>query len=67
MASGTNPTAVNIATFGAMLDRSGLALSNAQKSALFDVYPLFQAMIARATAPLPREAEPSLVFVPEVK
>jgi len=54
-------------TFDGMLDRAGLALTEAQKSALFEVYPKFQAMIARATAPMPREAEPAVIFVPEVK
>ena len=53
--------------FGGMLDRSGLTLTNDQKSVLFEVYPLFQAMISRATAPMPREIEPSVVFSPEVK
>ncbi len=53
--------------FGGMLDRSGLSLTAAQKTALFEVYPMFQAMIARATPTMPREAEPSVVFVPEVR
>ncbi|WP_428531494.1 hypothetical protein [Rhodopila sp.] len=50
-----------------MVDRSGLRLSEAQKSVLFAAYPMFQAMVARATPPMPREAEPSVVFTPEVK
>jgi len=53
--------------FGSLLDRSGLTLTDDQKSVLFEVYPMLQAMIARATAPMPREAEPALIFVPEVK
>jgi hypothetical protein len=53
--------------FGTMVDRSGLRLSAQQKSVLFAAYPMFQAMIARATPPLPREAEPAVIFVPEVK
>lgn len=65
--SGTSPAGVGKETFGGMLDRSGLSLTEPQKAALFEAYPLFQAMIARATAPMPREAEPSVVFVPEVK
>ena len=53
--------------FSTLVDRSGLRLSEAQKSVLFGAYPLFQAMVARATPPMPREAEPSVVFTPEVK
>ena len=53
--------------FGTLLDQSGLTLTDTQKSALFEAYPMFQAMVARATPALPREAEPSVIFVPEVK
>ena len=49
-----------------MVDRSGLRLTDEQKSVLFAAYPMFQAMVARATPPMPREAEPSVIFVPEV-
>jgi hypothetical protein len=66
MASDINPTGIDRETFDGMLDRSGLTLSDAQKFTLFEVYPLFRAMIARAGAPMPREAEPSVIFVPEV-
>jgi len=51
--------------FGLMLDETGLRLTEAQKHVLFAAYPLFQAMVARATAPMPREAEPSVMFTPE--
>ena len=44
----------------------GLNLTDAQKSMLFNAYPIFQAMLVRATAPLPREAEPAVVFVPDI-
>jgi hypothetical protein len=53
--------------FSAMVDRTGLKLTSDQKSVLFQAYPMFQAMVARATPPMPREAEPSVIFVPEVK
>jgi hypothetical protein len=53
--------------FGKMFDQTGLTLTDEQKSALFAIYPTFQAMVARATPAMPREAEPSLIFVPEVK
>jgi hypothetical protein len=52
--------------FSTLMDQTGLKLSTEQKAALFAVYPMFQAMIARAAPPLPREAEPSLTFAPEV-
>jgi hypothetical protein len=52
--------------FSAMVDRSGLTLTDEQKAVLFAAYPMFQAMVDRATPPLPREAEPSVIFVPEV-
>jgi hypothetical protein len=53
--------------FDALYDESGLILTEAQKTALFQVYPLLRAMIDRATAAMPREAEPALTFRPEVK
>ncbi|WP_428484158.1 hypothetical protein [Rhodopila sp.] len=53
--------------FGGMLDRAGLTLTAAQKATLFEVYPLLQAMIARATPAMPREAEPAVMFAAEVK
>jgi len=53
--------------FGLMLDETGLRLTDAQKDVLFAAYPLFQAMVARATAPMSREAEPSVMFTPEVR
>jgi hypothetical protein len=53
--------------FDALVARTGLPLSDAQKATLLSVYPSLQAIIARVTAPLPREAEPGLIFVPEVR
>ncbi len=53
--------------FGKLLDQAGLTLTDQQKSVLFEVYPMFQEMVVRATAPMPREAEPSAIFLPEVK
>ena len=52
--------------FGTLIDRTGLTLTDDQKAALFAAYPMFQAMVARATPPMPREAEPSLIFSPRV-
>jgi hypothetical protein len=53
--------------FSTLVDQTGLTLTGEQKSVLFEVYPLFEAMVARATPPMSREAEPSLIFLPEVK
>jgi hypothetical protein len=53
--------------FSTLVDQSGLTLSDEQKSVLFAAYPMFQAMVARATPPMPREAEPAVIFQPEVK
>ena len=53
--------------FGMFFDKAGLPLSSAQKEALFKVWPALQTMVGKATAPLPREAEPSVMFNPEVK
>jgi hypothetical protein len=58
---------MNKATFATLVDLTGLKLSEEQKATLFAVYPLFQDMVARATPPMPREAEPSIMFTPEVK
>ena len=55
------------AEFDALIAQTGLPLSNEQKATLLAVYPTLQAIIARVTAPLPREAEPGLIFVPEVR
>ncbi|HEX4369142.1 MAG TPA: hypothetical protein VH023_20070 [Rhodopila sp.] len=55
------------AEFSTLVDRTGLTLTDDQKSTLFAVYPKFQAMVARATPDMPREAEPALIFQPEVR
>jgi hypothetical protein len=53
--------------FSTLIEQTGLTLTDDQKATLFAVYPLFQAMVARATPPMPRETEPSVMFTPEVK
>jgi hypothetical protein len=55
------------AEFGTLVDHSGLKLTDAQKSVLFEAYPMFEAMVARATPAMPREAEPAAIFQPEVR
>lgn len=61
------PSTITPEAFDALIARTGLPLSAAQKATLLEVYPTLQALIARATAPMPREAEPGLIFVPEVR
>ena len=58
---------ISVEAFDALAAQTGLPLSDAQKATLLAVYPTLQAMIARVSAPLPREAEPGLIFVPEVR
>jgi hypothetical protein len=58
---------MNKTEFATLLDQTGLKLTEPQKNVLFEAYPMFQALIARATPPLPLEAEPSVTFDPEVK
>jgi hypothetical protein len=53
--------------FDALIGQTGLPLSAEQKATLLAAWPTLQAMIARVTEPMPREAEPGLIFVPEVK
>lgn len=53
--------------FDVLIAQTGLPLSDEQKATLLAVYPALLALIARVTAPLPREAEPGLIFVPEVR
>jgi len=48
--------------FDTLAKATGLPLSEAQTATLFAVYPTLQAIIARASAPMPREAEPALIF-----
>jgi hypothetical protein len=45
-----------------MLACSGLNLAPDQVRAILPGVPIFQHMIARVNAPLPREAEPALTF-----
>lgn len=53
--------------FDVLAAQTGLPLSEAQKATLFGIYPTLQKILAIAAAPLPREAEPSLIFYPEVR
>jgi hypothetical protein len=61
------PPTITPEAFDALIAQTGLPLSNEQKATLLAVWPMLQELIARATAPMPREAEPALIFVPEVR
>jgi hypothetical protein len=50
------------AEFDVLVAKAGLPLDAAQKATLRAVYPTLQAILARVTEPLPREAEPALIF-----
>jgi hypothetical protein len=52
--------------FDVLVARTGLPLSDAQKTTLLAVYPTLLGLIERVTAPMPREAEPSLIFQAEI-
>jgi len=56
---------MDLQAFGTFFDKSGLPLSEAQKTTLFQAWPMLRAMIDRVTAPMPRENEPAVVFQPE--
>ena len=58
---------ISEAAFSALAAQTGLPLSEAQKRALYEVYGTIEAMVARVTQPVPREAEPALIFNPEVR
>jgi hypothetical protein len=55
-------TGISKADFDVLVAKAGLPLSDAQKAEFRSVYPTLQAIIARVTAPMPREAEPALIF-----
>jgi hypothetical protein len=59
--------AISQADFDVLLAQTGLPLSQEQKQALYEPYALVEAMLLHVTQPMPREAEPSVIFVPEVR
>lgn len=56
---------IDLATFATLVDHSGLTLTPEQIASVYEGYGYLEAMIARVNAPLPREAEPALIFRPE--
>ena len=57
---------ISEAAFDVLITQTGLPLSPEQKQALYEPYAMVEAMVLLVTQPLPREAEPSLIFNPEV-
>ncbi|MBV9860275.1 MAG: hypothetical protein JO038_09265 [Alphaproteobacteria bacterium] len=53
--------------FAVLVEQAGLPLTDQQRRTLYEAYGMVEAMLARVTEPLPREAEPALIFVPEVR
>jgi hypothetical protein len=53
---------IDEAELNAMLIRAGLTLTPEQVKAILPGAAIFREMIARVSAPLPREAEPALTF-----
>jgi hypothetical protein len=58
---------ISEAEFDVMVKQTGLPLSTEQKAELYDAFWMLEAMIARVNTPLPREAEPAHIFVPEIR
>ena len=57
-----SPPSIDEAELDAMLKRAGLNLTAGQVKELLPGAVIFQGLIARVNAPLPREAEPALTF-----
>ncbi|MBV8890214.1 MAG: hypothetical protein JO267_01555 [Alphaproteobacteria bacterium] len=58
---------ISEAAFAVLVEQTGLPLTAQQRATLYEAYPMVEAMVARVTQPLPREAEPALVFTAEVR
>jgi hypothetical protein len=61
------PPKISKAEFEVLVTQAGLPLSAAQKQEIHQAYALLEDMLARVNKPMPREAEPALIFVPEVR
>jgi hypothetical protein len=57
-----SPAAIDEAELATILKRAGLDLTANQVKQLLPGAVIFQGLIARVNAPLPREAEPALTF-----
>ena len=61
------PPKLTTAEFEVLVAQAGLPLNAAQKLEIHHAYALLEGMLARVNTPLPREAEPALIFTPEVR
>jgi hypothetical protein len=61
------PPKLTTAEFEVLVAQSGLPLNPAQKHEIHQAYGLLEGMLGRVNTPLPREAEPALIFIPEVR
>ena len=61
------PPSIDETELAAILKRAGLTLTPAQVKDILPGAVIFQGLIARVNAPLPREAEPALTFDVEQK
>jgi hypothetical protein len=57
---------ISEAEFATLVAQTALPLSTEQKATLYDAYWMLEGMIARVNTPMPREAEPAHIFLPEV-
>ncbi len=58
---------ISMAEFEILVTETGLPLSTLQKQEIHRAYDLLQSMLARVNTSMPREAEPALIFTPEVR
>ena len=58
---------ISKAEFEVLVQQTGLPLSDAQKAEIYGAYGILEGLIARVQTPLPREAEPAHIFVPELR
>ena len=56
---------ISQAEFAVLVTQTGLTLTAEQSHDIYAVYGLIEAMRDRVHAPLPRGAEPSLIFQPQ--
>ena len=59
------PPRLSAEAFAALVAAAGLPLSADQTSTLHAAWGMVEPMLDRLHAPLPREAEPALIFTPE--
>lgn len=58
---------ISEAEFDVLVAQTGLPLSPEQKTTLYDAYWMLEGMVARVNKPMPVEAEPAHIFIPEAR